>query len=96
MFLWAVAALGLQDLWPLAVAEPALLKLSGAVVIVFAGLLMVWAQIAFRRHGTTTDHSKPTTSLITDGPFRLSRNPIYLALILIFTGLAVVYGNVGV
>ena len=93
MALWVVSSFGLQFLWPLNLPELALSEWSGRIVIVVGGLLMVWAQIVFRRHGTTTDHSKPTTALITGGPFRFSRNPIYLALILIFTGLSLAYGN---
>jgi len=93
MALWVVSSFGLQSLWPLNLPELALSEWSGRIVIVVGGLLMVWAQIVFRRHGTTTDHSKPTTALITGGPFRFSRNPIYLALILIFTGLSLAYGN---
>jgi len=31
---------------------------------------------------------KPTTALVTEGPFRYSRNPIYLALTLLYVGVA--------
>jgi protein-S-isoprenylcysteine O-methyltransferase Ste14 len=31
---------------------------------------------------------KPTTVLVTEGPFRYSRNPIYLALTLLYLGVA--------
>jgi len=93
MVLWAVSSFGLQALWPLELPELALSEWLGRTVIVLGGLLMVWAQIVFRNHGTTTEHSKPTTALITGGPFRFSRNPIYLALILIFAGLSLAYGN---
>ena len=93
MFLWVVLAFGLQYLWPLQLPELALLGLFGKIGLVLGGLIMIWAQIVFRRHDTTTEHSKPTTSLIVDGPFRFSRNPIYVALIVIFIGLAMVYRN---
>jgi protein-S-isoprenylcysteine O-methyltransferase Ste14 len=85
MAFWAVSSFGLQSLWPLNLPELALSEWSGRIVIVLGGLLIVWAQTVFRRHGTT--------ALITSGPFRFSRNPIYLALILIFTGLSLAYGN---
>lgn len=93
MLLWAVLAFGLQYFWPLDLPDLAVVAVSGKILIVFAGALMVWAQVVFRRHDTTTDHSKPTTSLITSGPFRFSRNPVYVALILIFIGLALAYHN---
>jgi protein-S-isoprenylcysteine O-methyltransferase Ste14 len=31
---------------------------------------------------------KPTTALVTEGPFRYSRNPIYVALTLLYVGVA--------
>jgi protein-S-isoprenylcysteine O-methyltransferase Ste14 len=94
MFLWVVLSIGLQYFWPFNISELGFLELFGRILIVFGGVLMIWAQITFRRYGTTTDHSKPTTSLITKGPFRFSRNPIYLAMILIFAGVALFYNTV--
>ncbi|WP_413491703.1 methyltransferase family protein [Morganella psychrotolerans] len=38
------------------------------------------ALVYFRRHNTTVNPLGEATSLITGGPFRLSRNPVYLAL----------------
>ena len=93
MALWVASSFGLQFLWPLNLPDLGFLEWLGWTVIVLGGLLMVWTTIVFRKHGTPTDHSKPTTALITGGPFRYSRNPIYLALILIFTGLSLAYGN---
>lgn len=44
----------------------------------------------FRSARTSFDVRKPTTVLITDGPFRFSRNPGYLALSLLYAGIAVI------
>ena len=92
--LWGATSFGLYYFWPLKLPELNFIEILGGIVIVFASLLMVWAQIVFWKHGTTVDHSKPTTTLITNGPFRFSRNPIYLALILIFTGFSIVSKNI--
>ena len=37
--------------------------------------------------GTNVNSSLPTTAIVTSGPFRISRNPLYLALNLLFLGL---------
>jgi protein-S-isoprenylcysteine O-methyltransferase Ste14 len=37
---------------------------------------------------TPVDPRRPTTALVTEGPFRYSRNPIYLALTLLYLGVA--------
>lgn len=55
-----------------------------------AGLLLVFnAMRAFKRAGTNVEPYKPTTAIVTDGPYRYSRNPIYVALFLAYFGIAV-------
>jgi protein-S-isoprenylcysteine O-methyltransferase Ste14 len=44
----------------------------------------------FRRAATTFDVRKAASALITDGPYRFSRNPTYLSLTLLCLGLAIV------
>jgi len=54
-----------------------------------AGLvLFAWAAITLRRRETTILPNKGADHLVTDGPFRFRRNPIYLADVLILFGLA--------
>jgi len=50
------------------------------------------AMLAFRRHRTTVLPNRGATRLITDGPFRLSRNPIYVGNTLLVAGLGLVFG----
>ena len=58
-------------------------------------VLIVWCATFFRRKKTTIDpHQKPTT-LIVEGPYRLSRNPIYLAMVFGAGGFAIWLGSVG-
>lgn len=60
-----------------------------AVLAVTAGLsLMVWAIWAFGRHKTTVNPYAGATHLCTAGPFRFSRNPIYLGDWFILVGLS--------
>lgn len=48
--------------------------------------------LAFRRHRTTVLPHRGATRLITDGPFRYSRNPIYVANTLLVAGGGLVSG----
>ena len=75
---------------PLVVSPRAveLTRLLGWVLFVLASSLVISAVVSFRRARTTHDFSRPSTSLITSGPFRLSRNPAYLAGALVHSGLA--------
>lgn len=60
-----------------------------------AGLaLFAWAAWTLRRHGTTILPDKAADVLVTDGPYRLRRNPIYIAHVLILLGVAEVTHNI--
>lgn len=64
---------------PWASAFPAGAVGTGWTLIAVALLLMVWAAILFPLSRTSViPHRKPQ-AIITGGPYRLSRNPIYLA-----------------
>jgi protein-S-isoprenylcysteine O-methyltransferase Ste14 len=47
----------------------------------------------FRRAGTSVQGSKRSTVIVRTGPYRFSRNPIYLAFILLVLGLSVWLNN---
>lgn len=47
----------------------------------------------FKAHGTNIRPDQPSSQLIQQGPYNYSRNPIYVALLLIYTGLALLMGN---
>jgi protein-S-isoprenylcysteine O-methyltransferase Ste14 len=51
-------------------------------------LLAVWFRRSMRRAGTPPNPWKPVSSLVTDGPFRYSRNPVYLAFTMIYAGIS--------
>jgi protein-S-isoprenylcysteine O-methyltransferase Ste14 len=48
-------------------------------------LALTALRVLSRAH-TPVDPTKPTTALVTEGPFRYSRNPIYVALTLLYLG----------
>jgi protein-S-isoprenylcysteine O-methyltransferase Ste14 len=84
-------------MWLLARATPSFtiaapLVSLGAVPLVAAGLMLVaWARVQLARAGTTWSPLAPerATTLVTDGPYRWSRNPIYLGLLLVLLGMVV-------
>ena len=66
------------------------MRIPGRILIAFALALMIWSVIAMRRAGTTPNPTRPTTALLTAGPFGFTRNPMYLAweLVIVGVGLA--------
>ena len=65
----------------------------GAVVMALALALMNWASSEFRKAGTGFQLQGQETTLVTSGPFRYSRNPIYLGMLLWVLGLAMLLGS---
>jgi protein-S-isoprenylcysteine O-methyltransferase Ste14 len=51
--------------------------------------LTTWFIRTMRDADTTLDVNKPVSSLVQDGPFRYSRNPGYLSLAMIYSGIAI-------
>lgn len=66
----------------------------GAVLIVIGVALAISAVIRFRAAGTEIDPmSEANKALIVNGPYRFSRNPMYLALVLFSLGIAFAIGR---
>ncbi len=64
------------------------MRAVGWLLIAVGVVLLVWAQITFRRHHTTVIPNRPASAMVTDGPYSFTRNPIYVSLALIYLGLA--------
>lgn len=66
---------------------------AGAVVVA-GGLALAAAGVAaVIRHRTTIVPHRPVATLLTGGPYRLSRNPMYTGLAIAYLGLAVLLGS---
>jgi len=59
-----------------------------ALALVCAASLGGWGLLTFRRMGTTHEPNGTASALLTSGPFRFSRNPLYLALSATLVGFA--------
>lgn len=66
---------------------------SGFLLIGFGLVLALKSRSLFLKNATTLQPSEEPTSLVTSGPFRLSRNPVYLGMASILLGVAVVQGT---
>ncbi len=91
---WLAGFLGLawmQDRL-LPVGGPGPLVWPGTALAVAGAGLMVWAAVQFPRSRTTIVPHETPRALITTGPYRLSRNPIYLADAMVLAGLILRWG----
>lgn len=82
---------GMQHWRPLPL--PAALGVAGQLVIGIGFLLILWALLVFRRGGTAPSPYRPTAALVAAGPFRFSRNPIYVGFSLVHLGISLCLGN---
>jgi protein-S-isoprenylcysteine O-methyltransferase Ste14 len=90
---WALAflvGLGLDRLYPLPFIPAGISRIwIGGAVVAIGVALAVSALVTFRIAGTRVEPYKPTTAVVTHGPFALTRNPIYLGMFLGQIGLAI-------
>jgi protein-S-isoprenylcysteine O-methyltransferase Ste14 len=65
----------------------------GAMVFVLALALFAWAIVTMTRAGSNVPTNRPTTTIVESGPYRFTRNPIYLGMFLGLIGLAIALDN---
>jgi protein-S-isoprenylcysteine O-methyltransferase Ste14 len=59
------------------------------VACVCLGLVGFPAVLAFHRARTSPNPFRPSSALVTTGPFRFSRNPMYVGVTLLYVGVAI-------
>ena len=82
--------LGLDALWPLSLGGHPGVSAIGIVLIVTGTAWNLWGAIAMLRARTPINPYRPVDRIVSNGPFRFSRNPLYVGLDMIFPGLALV------
>jgi protein-S-isoprenylcysteine O-methyltransferase Ste14 len=65
----------------------------GATVFVLALTLVAWAIVTMTRARSSVPTNLPTATIVKGGPFRFTRNPIYLGMFLGLIGLAIASDN---
>lgn len=62
----------------------------GTLCIIIASILTRSAFLEMRSANTNMNPTRPATALVTEGPFRYTRNPLYMSLTLMYTGIALI------
>ena len=92
---WAlavIAGLALDWLMPLPFL-PADVPAGGLGILVFvvALALATWAIVTMTKAGSNVPTNRPTTTIVESGPYRFTRNPIYLGMFGGLIGLAIAF-----
>jgi len=86
MYLIGIA---LEHAWPVRLGHDVSRSVTsgvGAVLFAVGALIAGWGLIAFHRARTTTVPGESSARLVTWGPYRLSRNPMYVGLTIAYLG----------
>ena len=84
-----VLGLAVHILWPRHIVPWSLGASVGALLTLSAVALFIYAIRTFRAAGTPIPGNRLTKTIVRTGPYRFTRNPIYLAFSLFQLGLAV-------
>jgi len=82
--------------WPLAILGPEHGRLRIAIAMVFILcwlVLMMSAFTTFRRARTAIIPVLPASTVVTTGPYRVTRNPMYVSLIALYIGAALLVNS---
>lgn len=86
-----------QWFYPFYILPPEYLNVSriiGASLIVLGLGIVLIAKVKMERAKTNIEPWKPTTAIITDGIYSYSRNPVYIAMVVIFFGVKLIFNSV--
>ena len=85
----------LQRLWPIRLGLPAPERYWLGGVLVGAAILGLGlpAVVSIRRSEQSENPWRPTLSIVQEGPYRVTRNPMYLQMVIICIGFAVLLSN---
>ena len=93
LFASILIMIGLHKLWPLEIWIVAPWRYAG-IALMAAGLAVVLRVAAiFRSRETTIRPLEESAALVTEGPFRWSRNPIYVGMMAALAGVGILLGS---
>lgn len=81
---WAPGAQVLDGRW----------RLAGLVPIVAGAVLALWGEREFARAGTGVIPGREITTFVRSGPFRFTRNPMYVGMTFALVGVAMLFGSI--
>jgi protein-S-isoprenylcysteine O-methyltransferase Ste14 len=93
--LFAMAMWGIARVTPPQPLPQSLTLFAAALFTLGSGLVGIAGIVAFRRAGTTVNPLQPenTSSLVVDGVYRYTRNPMYLALLMLLFAWGITLSN---
>jgi protein-S-isoprenylcysteine O-methyltransferase Ste14 len=86
--------LGLHWLWPMPIADYAAVRWTGVAALGAGIALNAWGAHSMIRARTPINPYHPVKTIVSSGAFRISRNPLYVGLHVVFLGLSLLLNSV--
>ena len=86
-----LAGVAVQHFVPISIHSPDVSRImrTGGFVLIGIGIFVAFSALGiFKRVSTTTVPFERPSTLVTSGPYRFTRNPMYVALTLVYLGVA--------
>jgi protein-S-isoprenylcysteine O-methyltransferase Ste14 len=80
-------------LWPMPIFGHVVALWPGLMFVVLGVGIAIWGRRTLQTAGTNVNPALPATAIVNSGPFRFSRNPLYLALTLLYFGLTLAFNT---
>lgn len=94
LYIVTVVSIPLLDfLAPLPLTRMSWVPWAGGIAFILAWFFWLWGAVSMRRAGTNILPINPSTALVAVGPFRITRNPLYLALFVTVVALSAIFNT---
>ena len=84
-----VLGLALEWAMPLELLRGRARWIAGGAMVAAGIALGLWSLATMRRHRTSPMPFRPAAALVTDGPYGISRHPMYVSMVLFWSGAAI-------
>jgi protein-S-isoprenylcysteine O-methyltransferase Ste14 len=88
---FGIAGIGINTLFPLSIGIPSSLTFIGLIVIAITLVFIMGIARLFKREETSLSPWDTTHRIISRGPYKYSRNPIYISFCGVLIGLAILF-----
>jgi len=89
-----ILEIGLHFIAPISQLINTPYRYLGTILIIFGIVINLWTDNLFKKNDTTVKPFEKSSALIKNGPFRISRHPMYLGMVAILLGGAIVLGSI--
>ena len=87
LLVFILLGFGVRAVVPFSMIPDHVAQVAGPIVVGLAFAFFFWALATMRRSGGSVPTGDPTGVIVTGGPYRYSRNPIYVSMIALLLGI---------